>query len=188
MTNKKEIMKLVTNLNAKFPGTRTPEMLNEWVTLLDHFPLKVAYGIAKRITREFNFFPSIEKMLSIADQVSEQIKLNEQHKPAMTNADIFNYDRLKKDFRTDVAEVYCSLLRRHNWEFTDDLYKEMIQLDAQHPGIGLKECGEYVLRKRSEREESKSKRREAQDKQILDAYKKNKDKPVPSPLRHFEKL
>ena len=148
-----EVRKIVMELDKKFTGKRTSPMLHEWVCLLAYFPLRNVKAIEKKITFKFNYWPTIEQMLEVADKVTEEIKLQERNKPAMGYDDVFNFNRLpKQDKATDsVAEIYCALWKKHIVEGMSNfegMAKEMIEIDSSHPGFGLKECGEKTLRDR----------------------------------------
>ena len=97
-----EVRKIVMELDKKFTGKRTSPMLHEWVCLLAYFPLRTVKAIEKKITFKFNYWPTIEQMLEVADKVTEEIKLQERNKPAMGYDDVFNFNRLPKQDKTTI--------------------------------------------------------------------------------------
>lgn len=157
MDKKVEIKKIIDEMHIfmAYPERRTPTMLAHYAAYLNNYPLVMIEQAKKRIKHTYSEWVTLDQSKSFKFTIGGWFEILEQigndenkRKATMTTEQVFDFNRLPREGKTNIAKFCCDLVRKRLREVitVKEMAEEMIKTELTYPNLGLAEQGASLLR------------------------------------------
>lgn len=115
MANLDEVNKILMKVDDRWPGERTPALLDEYACVLANLPLKRLEKIEQRFIHGWRRWPVLDEWLDLSDKIAEEEKAFEAKqreqghlKHLHSTGEIFNPPKHNK-----IAEACCKIYHKY---------------------------------------------------------------------------